>query len=40
VLFYRRGFDMARESGIGKEILALAAFFFLLTSLHRAWAGF
>jgi len=36
----KRGLDMAREAGIGKEILALAAFFYLLTSLQRVWAGF
>jgi len=31
---------MARDLGIGKEIFAIAAFFYLLTSLQRVWAGY
>jgi hypothetical protein len=33
------GIKMADEQGIGKEILAFLAFFYLLACLHAAWAG-
>jgi hypothetical protein len=31
--------DIQKDLGIGREIMAFAAFLYLLASLHTAWAG-